>query len=75
MSTWRPACFNGLDLEARTRHGHTPIHVAAALGHVAALRGLLAVGADQLAKDPAGRTARDIALAEAKPASLKALDI
>ncbi|HEX8107597.1 MAG TPA: ankyrin repeat domain-containing protein, partial [Kofleriaceae bacterium] len=40
----------GLDLEARTKHGHTPLQVAAGLGHVAALRALLAAGADRAAK-------------------------
>jgi hypothetical protein len=64
----------GLDLEARTRHGHTPLHIAAALGHVSALRALLGAGADRAAKDPEGKTARDIATAENKPASVEALD-
>jgi hypothetical protein len=41
---------------------------------VAALRALLAAGADRGAKDPDGKTARDIAVAENKPASIAALD-
>jgi ankyrin repeat protein len=63
-----------LDLEARTRHGHTPLHIAAALGHISAPRALLDAGADRAAKDPEGTTARDIATAENKPASVEALD-
>lgn len=36
-------------LEGRTRHGHTPLHIACALGHVEAARALLDVGADRSA--------------------------
>ncbi|HET9622562.1 MAG TPA: ankyrin repeat domain-containing protein [Kofleriaceae bacterium] len=68
------ALAHGLALEARTRHGHTPLHIAAALGHIAALNALLAAGADRAARDPEGKTARDIALAENKPAAIAALD-
>jgi hypothetical protein len=68
------ALARGLDLEVRTRHGHTPLHIAAALGHVAALRALLDAGAGRLAKDPEGHTAHDIARAENKPAALETLD-
>jgi ankyrin repeat protein len=63
-----------LDLEARTRHGHTPLHVAAGLGHVAALRALIAAGADRQARSPTGQTAHDIAVAEGKPDAAKALE-
>jgi len=63
-----------LDLEARTRHGHTPLHIAAGLGHVAALRALIAAGADPLARSPTDQTAHDIAVAEGKPAAAKALE-
>lgn len=74
-STYLPwALAHGVDLEARTRHGHTPLHIAAALGHVAALRALLASGADRTATDPDGRTARDVARAENKPESLAVFD-
>jgi hypothetical protein len=68
------ALQHGLDLEMRTRHGNTPLHIAAALGHVAALRALLDAGADRMAKEPGGRTARDIAQAENKQVSLEVLD-
>jgi len=66
--------MHDLDLEARTKHGHTALHIAAALGHVTALRALIAVGADRGAKGPSGETARDIALAEGKFGSVAALD-
>jgi ankyrin repeat protein len=56
----------GLDLEARTKNGHTPLHIAAALGHVEALEALLDAGADIDARAPSGETARDIAQAEGK---------
>lgn len=68
------AQLHDLDLEARTNHGHTAVHIAAALGHVAALRALIAAGADPAATGPSGETALDIAVAEGKSASVAALD-
>ena len=68
------AVARGLDLEARTRNGHTPLHIAAGLGHVEALRALLAAGADRAARDSEGKTPRDVAVAEDKPAAVAALD-
>jgi Ankyrin repeats (3 copies)/Ankyrin repeat len=56
---------HGLALEARTRHGHTPLHVAAALGHVATAKALLDAGADVYASSPGG-TPLDVARAEEK---------
>ena len=63
----------GLDLEARTKRGHTPLLIAAGRGNVEALESLLDAGADAEAKDPFGRTARDIAQAEEKRNILEAL--
>jgi hypothetical protein len=63
----------GVPLQARTRHGHTALHVACALGHVDAARALLAAGADREATSPEGGP-RDIAVAESKPAAVALLD-
>jgi ankyrin repeat protein len=57
---------DGPSLEARTKHGHTALHIACALGHVAAARALLEAGADRNASSPGG-TPREVALAEGKP--------
>src|SRR5690606_33169190 len=40
----------GADLEGRTRHGHTPLHIACALGHVEVADALLRAGADPRAE-------------------------
>jgi hypothetical protein len=63
----------GLPLEARTKHGHTALHVACALGHADAARALLLAGADARATSPSG-TPRDVALAENKPALVELLN-
>lgn len=63
----------GLDLELRTNRGHTPLQIAAALGHTNALNALAQAGADLTATSPDG-TARDIALAQNKPESVALLD-
>jgi cytohesin len=63
-----------LDIEQRTHKGHTPLHIASALGHVGTLKALLDAGADPFAKSPEGATARYIALAEGKKESVSALD-
>lgn len=63
----------GLDLESTTRHGHAPLHIAAALGSVATIEALLAAGARPDAPSPGG-TPRAIAEAEGKPESIAALD-
>jgi ankyrin repeat protein len=41
---------HGVALELQTKHGHTPLHIACALGHVAAAEALLDVGADPNAR-------------------------
>jgi ankyrin repeat protein len=64
---------HGLPLEARTKHGHTALHVACAHGHAEAAKALLAAGADIQAASPGG-TPRDIALAENKPALAELLN-
>jgi hypothetical protein len=64
----------GLDIEQQTHNGHSPLQIAAALGHVAALKALLEAGADPSALSAAGETARDIAVVEGKNESVTALD-
>jgi hypothetical protein len=68
------AVAHHLGLEDRTRHGHVPLHIAAGLGHVATIRALVAAGAKRDAKDPSGKTAREIAVDEGKPAAAALLD-
>lgn len=63
----------GLDLEARTGRGHTPLHIACALGRVEAATVLLEAGADAAADSPNG-DAREIALAEGKSEIVEMLD-
>ena len=46
----------GVDPNARDRRGHGAIHVAAALGRVAAVRSLVRAGALPLARSPDGQT-------------------
>jgi hypothetical protein len=57
----------GLDVEARSGRGLTPLHVACGLGHVDAARALIAAGADTRAPSPLG-TPREIAQQERHPA-------
>ncbi len=64
---------HGAALEARTRHGHTPLHVACALGHLSAARALLAAGADPDATAPDGTT-REIAAKQGHPEAVALLD-
>lgn len=45
---------HGLELEARTQHGHTALQVACALGHLEAAKALVARGADRKANSPEG---------------------
>ncbi|MBK6683461.1 MAG: ankyrin repeat domain-containing protein [Deltaproteobacteria bacterium] len=45
---------HGLELEARTQHGHTALQVACALGHLEAAKALVARGADRKANSPQG---------------------
>ncbi|MEM6988839.1 MAG: ankyrin repeat domain-containing protein [Myxococcota bacterium] len=56
---------NGLGVEATTKHGHTPLHIAAALGHAATARALLDAGADPQANSPTG-TPLEVARAQGK---------
>ncbi len=63
----------GLPLEARTKHGHTPLHIACALGHVDAARALLDAGADPVATSPGG-TPLDVARAEQKAGTVALLE-
>lgn len=57
----------GLDLEARTAAGHTPFHIACALGHLDAARALKRAGADVHAPSKDG-SAKEIAEREGKHA-------
>lgn len=57
---------HGLSLENRTKHGHTALHIACALGHVETASALLDAGADPQATSPGG-TPLDIARAQRKP--------
>lgn len=66
-------CAQGLELERTTRHGHTALHIAAALEHVEALTALLDAGARIDAPSPGG-TPREVAAAEGKARSVAALD-
>ncbi|MFZ5441991.1 MAG: ankyrin repeat domain-containing protein [Myxococcota bacterium] len=63
---------HGAPLEARTRHGHTALHIACGLGHPAAARALLEAGAERLAASPTG-TPEDVARAERKPELVRLL--
>jgi hypothetical protein len=63
---------HGLSLEDRTTHGHTPLHIACALEHVAAAEALLHAGADASATSPEG-TPLDVARAEGKPKTIALL--
>ncbi len=56
---------HGLSLENRTKHGHTALHIACALGHVETASALLDAGADPQATSPGG-TPLDVARAERK---------
>lgn len=53
----------GCALELRTHRGHTPLHIAAALGHDETARALLQAGADRHSDSPGG-TAAEIARAQ-----------
>ncbi len=63
---------HGVPLETRTRHGHTPLHIACALGHVATAEALLKAGADPAAL-ASGRDALQIAIDEKQPAVIALL--
>ncbi|MEZ4225701.1 MAG: ankyrin repeat domain-containing protein [Polyangiaceae bacterium] len=62
------------DLEQRTNKGHTALQIAAALGHVQALKALLFAGANPATLSADAKTARDIAIEEAKSETMQALD-
>lgn len=64
---------HGLDIELRTNRGHTPVQIASALGHLDALQALADAGGDLTATSPEG-TARDIAVAQNKPAAVELID-
>ena len=51
----------GGDVEAKDEDGETPLHWAAAEGHVYVIRALVAAGADVEAKNKDGKTPRDLA--------------
>jgi len=53
--------------------GQTPLYWAAFAGQADAIRGLVALGADVTARDNGGRTPRDAALAQDKPAAAELL--
>ncbi len=64
----------GADVEARTRLGsHTPLHVASRSARTAALRALLAAGADARAVTTTGATALHFAAAAGGPETVAAL--
>lgn len=56
----------GAVLEQKTLPGHTPLHIACALGNVAAAKALLAAGADPRASSPNG-TPYEVAVAKRQP--------
>jgi ankyrin repeat protein len=64
---------HGVPLEARTRHGHTALHIAGALGHVDAACALLDAGADPEADSPGG-TPLEVARAQEKPETVALLE-
>lgn len=63
---------HGVALEGRTRHDHTPLHIASALGHVEAARALLDAGADRSATSK-GQDALAIARERNQPAIVELL--
>jgi len=63
----------GLPLEARTRHGHTALHIGCALGHADAVRALLDAGADPEAESPGG-TPLQVARTEGKSETLALME-
>ncbi|PRP96437.1 ankyrin repeat domain-containing protein [Enhygromyxa salina] len=63
-----------VDLEGRTRHGHTPLHIACGLGHVEVADALLRAGADPRAEAD-GLDALAIAKQEHKPQSVELLEL
>jgi hypothetical protein len=64
---------HGVGLETRTRHDHTPLHIACALGHVETAAALLDVGADPHAEAKA-KDARTIAIENDRAAIVELLD-
>lgn len=62
-----------LDIEARTRKGHTPLQIACGLGRLQVARALLEAGANARAPSSDG-TAREIAARAQKQGVLKLLD-
>jgi hypothetical protein len=63
---------HGLSMDARTKHGHAPLHIACGLGHREVAESLLAAGADANAASPGG-TPLEVAKAENKPALVELL--
>jgi ankyrin repeat protein len=63
---------HGLSMDARTKHGHAPLHIACGLGHREVAESLLAVGADANAASPSG-TPLEVAKTENKPALVELL--
>lgn len=60
-------------LETRTRHGHTPLHIACGLGHLEAAEALLDAGADPKAEAD-GNDALAIATEQKQPTIVELLD-
>jgi uncharacterized protein len=56
----------GANVNSRQHGGHTPLHEAAAAGHVDLVKLLLAHGADVSITDDSGKTARQLALERGK---------
>jgi ankyrin repeat protein len=63
----------GANIEAKTDHGNTPLHLAGGVGHLVIVKALLSGGADILAANIAGRLPIHIAVDTGKSATSKYL--
>ncbi|MEO1480859.1 MAG: hypothetical protein AAFU77_02055 [Myxococcota bacterium] len=60
--------------DAKTHAGHTPFHIACALGHLEAAQCLEALGADLTIPSAAGESAIEMARSENQPAVVQWLE-